>query len=102
VWFETQVSYFDQSFMLTREFGRFPDGVVQVCRKHNNRTWLFLSLQLEWVPADSERMISLRHGCGPSPYEFITYRVISCREKCFILESVEIMEVMVQLSPPNR
>jgi hypothetical protein len=88
--------------MLTRTFARFPDGVVQVCRKHNNRTWLFVFLRLEWSQANSEGMISLRHRCGSHSDVFITYRVISCREKCFILESIEIMEVMVQLLPPNR
>jgi hypothetical protein len=74
--------------MLTRTFEGFPDGVVQVCRKHNNRTWLFVFPQLEWT--------------RPPPDVFIIYRVISCRERCFILELPEIMEVMVRLSSPNR
>jgi hypothetical protein len=47
-------------------------------------------------------MISIRHCCGSLPCAFITYRVIPCREKCFILKSIEIMEVMVQLAPPYR
>jgi hypothetical protein len=77
VWFETQASYFDRSFMLTRTFARFPDGVVQVCRKHNNRTWLFDFLHLASTQVNSKKMISPGHSRGSPAHAFITYRVIS-------------------------
>jgi hypothetical protein len=68
--------------------------VVQVCRKHNNRTWFFVFLQLESTRVISKKMIPPGRSRGSSAHAFITYRVIWGRGKCFILESIEIMDVM--------